>query len=432
MMFFMVLALAIFVVTYVLIITEWVNKMLAAMIGGFTIILVGILTQQEALLAVDWNVIFFLIGMMMVISVLKKTGVFMYLAIKTAKVARGKPLWIMILMFLVTAFLSAFLGSVTTVMILVPVVMLICDELKISPVSFIITMVIASNMGGAATMVGDPPNILIGSATSYTFLDFLFNLTPPILIASGTSVVLMYLIYHKKLTVTNENRARLLSYKEDTLIKDKKLLVRSLVVLGLMLLALAMQSVLHVEIATISMTAGLILLLMSDRKEVDQVLMRDIDWVTLFFFIGLFILVESLVKTGLIGQMANAIVASTQGDTKKASMMILWMSGILSAFIDNVTFVAAMIPMVKTMGSMLGAGVDMHPVWWSLALGTCLGGNGTLIGASSNIVAVGIANRNGFRITFKQFTVIGALFTFNTLVVSAVYILVRYFWLRGL
>lgn len=428
----MLIALAIFVATYVLIITEWVNKMLAAMIGGFVIILVGILPQQEALLAVDWNVIFFLIGMMMVISVLKKTGVFMYLAIKTAKVARGKPLWIMILMFLVTGFLSAFLGSVTTVMILVPVVMLICDELKISPVSFIITMVIASNMGGAATMVGDPPNILIGSATSYTFLDFLFNLTPPILIASGTSVVLMYLIYHKKLKVTNENRARLLSYKEDTLITDKKLLIRSLIVLGLMLLALAMQSVLHIEIATISVTAGLTLLVMSDRKEVDNVLMHDIDWMTLFFFIGLFILVESLVKTGLIGQMANAIVESTKGDTKKASMMILWMSGLLSAFIDNVPFVAAMIPMVKTMGNMLGAGVDMHPVWWALSLGTCLGGNGTLIGASSNIVAVGIANRNGYRITFKQFTVIGILFTINTLMVSALYILIRYFWIRGL
>jgi Na+/H+ antiporter NhaD/arsenite permease-like protein len=428
----MLIALAIFVATYVLIITEWVNKMLAAMIGGFVIILVGILPQQEALLAVDWNVIFFLIGMMMVISVLKKTGVFMYLAIKTAKVARGKPLWIMILMFLVTGFLSAFLGSVTTVMILVPVVMLICDELKISPVSFIITMVIASNMGGAATMVGDPPNILIGSATSYTFLDFIFNLTPPILIASGTSVVLMYLIYHKKLKVTNENRARLLSYKEDTLITDKKLLIRSLIVLGLMLLALAMQSVLHIEIATISMTAGLALLVMSDRKEVDNVLMHDIDWMTLFFFIGLFILVESLVKTGLIGQMANAIVESTKGDTKKASMMILWMSGLLSAFIDNVPFVAAMIPMVKTMGNMLGAGVDMHPVWWALSLGTCLGGNGTLIGASSNIVAVGIANRNGYRITFKQFTVIGILFTINTLMVSALYILIRYFWIRGL
>ncbi len=425
----MIVALAIFVATYVLIITEWINKMLAAMIGGFVIVLTGILHQHEALLAVDWNVIFFLIGMMLVISVLKKTGVFMYLAIKTAKIAKGKPMGIMILMFLVTAFLSALLGSVTTVMILVPVVMLICYELKISPVAFIITMVIASNMGGAATMVGDPPNILIGSSTSYTFLDFLFNLTPPIIIVSATSVILMKLIYNNKLKVSNENRAKLMSYKEDTLIKDKGLLIRSLIVLVLMLTALAMQGILHIETATISMTAGLILMLMSNRKEVDHVLMYDIDWVTIFFFIGLFILVESLVKTGFIDSMASAIVESTQGNTKKASMMILWMSGVLSAFIDNVPFVAAMIPMVKTMGNMIGGGVDMHPVWWSLALGTCLGGNGTLIGASSNIVAVGIASRNGFRITFKQFTIIGLIFTLNSLVFSALYVLIRYFWL---
>ena len=427
----MIIALFIFVLTYVLIITEWINKMLAAMIGGFVIVLTGILHQQEALLAVDWNVIFFLIGMMMVISVLKKTGVFMYLAIRTAKIAKGKPMGIMILMFLVTAFLSALLGSVTTVMILVPVVMLICNELKISPIAFIITMVIASNMGGAATMVGDPPNILIGSSTSYTFLDFFFNLTPPILIVSATSVLLMRLIFNKKLKVSNENRARLMSYKEDTLIKDKGLLLRSLIVLLLMLTALAMQGTLHIETATVSMTAGLILLMMSNRKEVDHVLMHDIDWVTIFFFIGLFILVESLVKTGFIDIMANAIVESTSGDTKKASMMILWMSGVLSAFIDNVPFVAAMIPMVKTMGNMIGTAADMHPVWWSLALGTCLGGNGTLIGASSNIVAVGIANRNGFRITFRQFTIIGMVFTLNSLAFSALYILMRYFWFKA-
>lgn len=427
----MIIALFIFVLTYVLIITEWINKMLAAMIGGFVIVLTGILHQQEALLAVDWNVIFFLIGMMMVISVLKKTGVFMYLAIRTAKIAKGKPMGIMILMFLVTAFLSALLGSVTTVMILVPVVMLICNELKISPIAFIITMVIASNMGGAATMVGDPPNILIGSSTSYTFLDFFFNLTPPILIVSATSVLLMRLIFNKKLKVSNENRARLMSYKEDTIIKDKGLLLRSLIVLLLMLTALAMQGTLHIETATVSMTAGLILLMMSNRKEVDHVLMHDIDWVTIFFFIGLFILVESLVKTGFIDIMANAIVESTSGDTKKASMMILWMSGVLSAFIDNVPFVAAMIPMVKTMGNMIGTAADMHPVWWSLALGTCLGGNGTLIGASSNIVAVGIANRNGFRITFRQFTIIGMVFTLNSLAFSALYILMRYFWFKA-
>jgi len=282
-------------------------------------------------------------------------------------------------------------------------------------------------MGGAATMVGDPPNILIGSATNYQFLDFLFNLTPPVVLITLTSVGLIRLIYRKHMRVSNENRARLMSYRENTLIKDPKLLIRCLIVLTLMLAALAMQGVLGIETATISMTAGLVLLIMSDRKKVDNVLMNDIDWVTIFFFIGLFMIVESLVKTGFIDMMARQIISATHGEPKAASMMILWLSGIFSAIIDNVPFVAAMIPMVKTMGTYINNPEAMHPVWWSLALGTCLGGNGTLIGASANIVAVGIANRNGFHISFKQFTIIGMIFTLNSLVISAVYILLRYF-----
>ena len=426
-MFLMLLALIIFGLTYLFIITEWVNKMLASLIGGFLIIITGIVHQHEALIAVDWNVIFFLIGMMLVISVLKKTGVFMYLAIKTAKVANGKPLMIMILMFLVTAILSAFLGSVTTVMILVPIVLLISGELKISPIPFIITMVIASNMGGAATMVGDPPNILIGSATDYQFLDFLFNLTPPVVIITISSIVLIKIIYRKQMRVSNENRARLMSYREATLIKDRKLLVRSSIVLLLMLIALSMQGILKLETATVSMSAGLFLLLISDRKKVESVLTNDIDWMTIFFFIGLFMLVESLVQTGFIDITAQRIVAATKGQPMMASMMILWLSGIFSAIIDNVPFVAAMIPMVQKMGELMNNTNAMHPIWWSLALGTCLGGNGTLIGASANIVAVGIANRNGFHISFKQFTIIGAIFTLNSLVISTLYILFRYF-----
>ena len=423
----MLIALAVFIVTYIFIITEWINKMLAALTGGFLIIVTGIIHQHEALIAVDWNVIFFLIGMMLVISVLKKTGVFMYVAIHTAKIAKGKPLMILILMFLVTAFLSAFLGSVTTIMILVPIVLLICGELKITPIPFIITMVIASNMGGAATMVGDPPNILIGSATNYQFLDFLFNLTPPVIIITITSLGLIKLIYGKRMRVSTENRARLMSYREDTLIKDRPLLIRSGIVLLLMLTALAMQGVLGIETATISMSAGLALLIMSDRKKVETVLMNDIDWVTIFFFIGLFMIVESLVLTGFIDMLAKQIIFATRGEPKAASMMILWLSGAFSAIIDNVPFVAAMIPLVETMGTYINNPDAMHPIWWSLALGTCLGGNGTLIGASANIVAVGIANRNGFHISFKQFTIIGLIFTLNSLVISAIYILLRYF-----
>lgn len=423
----MLIALAIFVITYLLIITEWINKMLAAMIGGFTLIVTGILGQPEAFAAVDWNVIFFLIGMMLVISVLKDTGLFMYIAIKTAKLARGKPIYIMIYMFVITAFVSAFLGSVTTIMILVPILLLITGELKISPLPFIITMVVASNIGGAATMVGDPPNIIIGSATKYTFLDFLFNLTPPALLISAASIGMIWLFYHKRMKVSTENRARLMSYQEQNLIKSKRNLVISLSVLALMLIALAMQSILGVQTATISMSAGLLLLTLSSRKKVEQVLTNDVDWVTIFFFIGLFIIVESLVKTGFISMLANAVISITHGEPRTTSMAILWMSGVFSAFIDNVPFVAAMIPVIEHIGEVAKQITNIDPLWWSLALGTCLGGNGTLIGASANIVAVGIAKHNGVHISFRQFTKISSIFTIVSLLLCTAYILLRYY-----
>jgi Na+/H+ antiporter NhaD/arsenite permease-like protein len=423
----MLIALAIFGVTYLLIITEWINKMLAAMMGGFAIVLTGIVHQKIAFAAIDWNVIFFLIGMMMVISVMRQTGVFMYLAIKLAKLAKGKPLAIMILMFLLTTFISAFLGSVTTIMILVPIVLLVASELKISPIPFIITMVIASNGGGAATMIGDPPNILIGSATDYDFLDFIINLTPPVLMITLFSTGLIWLLYQKGMQVSNENRAKLMSYNEKNLIKNKKLLIICGIVLILMLIALSLQSIIKIETATIAMTAGLFLLVISDRKKVEHILANDIDWVTIFFFMGLFMIVESLVETGFIGLIASSIMNITHGEPKSTSLVILWVSGIFSAVIDNVPFVAAMIPVIKQLGTMINNPEAMHPVWWSLALGTCLGGNGTMIGASANIVAIGIANRNGFHISFKEYTKIGVIFTLPAIIISMGYILLKFF-----
>lgn len=423
----MLIALAIFGVTYLLIITEWINKMLAALMGGFAIILTGIVNQKVAFAAIDWNVIFFLIGMMLVISVMRQTGVFMYLAIRIAKMAKGKPLAIMVLMYLLTTVISAFMGSVTTIMILVPIVLLIASELKITPIPFIITMVIASNAGGAATMIGDPPNILIGSATDYNFMDFLLNLTPPIIIVTITSVGLIWLLYRKGMVVSNANRAKLMAYNENNLIKSPFLLRTSLIVLALMLFALALQEVLHIETATIAMTAGLFLLVISDRKRVEHILSSDVDWVTIFFFMGLFIIVESLVETGFINMIAEGVMRVTHGEPRSTSMVILWVSSIFSAFIDNVPFVAAMIPVLERLGTLIGNPDVMHPVWWSLALGTCLGGNGTLIGASANIVAVGIANRNGFHISFKEFTKIGMIFMLHSIVISTAYILLRYY-----
>ncbi|MCB5284581.1 MAG: ArsB/NhaD family transporter [Candidatus Cloacimonetes bacterium] len=423
----MFIALLVFAAAYVFIITEWINKMLASLIGGFLLVITGIITQGEAFLAVDWNVIFFLIGMMLVISVLKKTGVFMYVAIKTAKLVRGNPLAIMMLMYAITAFFAAFLDSVTAVMILVPVVMLICHELKTTPVPYIITMAVAANMGGAATMVGDPPNVILGSAIGKTFLDFVINLAPAAIVSVLASLGLIFLFYRKQLQVSLTNRAKLMSYKEEKLITDKRMLTISLTVLGLMLLALALDGYLHIGTASISMTAGLILMIVSNRKKMEPVMAKDIDWVTLFFFIGLFVIVEGLVKTGFINLLAQKVIGATGGNPRSTSMAILWLSGVFSAFVDNVPFVATMIPVLKHISQVINNAGLMDPIWWSLALGTCLGGNGTLIGASANIVAVGIAKQNDFHISFWDFTKISVVFTLVSLLISTAYILIRFF-----
>lgn len=427
----MIFAITVFVITYIMIMTEWINKMTAALLGGFAIVAVQVINQDHAFSKyVDWNVIFLLIGMMMVMGVLKETGIFQWLAIKTAKFAQAKPMRILLLLFAVTAIVSAFLDNVTTVMILIPIALLIANELKISPVPFIITMAIASNIGGTATMIGDPPNVMIGSATTYSFLEFIYHLTPVIIMISIASLGLTWLLYRKGMKVSNENRARLLSFREDNLITDKKLLHRSLIVVGLMLVAFLLQDKLHLHIATIAMISGLILLMFSNRKHVEKFLAQDIDWATIFFFVGLFIIVGSLVETGFIGRVSNEIMAISGSDLKKTSVIILWFSAILSAFIDNVPFVATMIPLIKSIGTHFTA-TQMDPVWWSLSLGACLGGNGTLIGASANIVSVGIAHKNGVKINFLDFTKIGIIYMLLSLLISNLYILLRYFWLMG-
>ncbi len=422
----MIIALLVFILTYLCIITEWINKMLAALIGGFVIIVLGVVDQTLAFSAIDWNVIFFLIGMMLTISVMRQTGMFMYIAIKTAKIAKGSPLKIMAMMFVATAVISAILGSVTTIMILVPIVLLIAEELKITPAPFIITMVIASNMGGASTMIGDPPNILIASATKYTFIDFFLNLTPAIVIVMIGSLGLIWLLYRGKMYVSNERRAKIMEYNDKNLITNPKLLWITLGVVGLMLLAFIFQKPLHLENATIAMAAGLILVFIGSRKKVEEIILNDIDWITIFFFIGLFMIVEGLVHTGFIDLLAQGVMSITNGEPKTTSMVILWLSGILSAWIDNIPFVAAMIPMIKSIGLQMQNVAQVQPLWWALSLGTCLGGNGTLVGASANIVAVGIANRNGYKISFMDYTKIGLIFALESMLLSSAYIWFRY------
>jgi len=357
---------------------------------------------------------------------MRQTGMFMYIAIKTAKIAKGSPLKIMAMMFVATAVISAILGSVTTIMILVPIVLLIAEELKITPAPFIITMVIASNMGGASTMIGDPPNILIASATKYTFIDFFLNLTPAIVIVMIGSLGLIWLLYRGKMYVSNERRAKIMEYNDKNLITNPKLLWITLGVVVLMLLAFIFQKPLHLENATIAMAAGLILVFIGSRKKVEEIILNDIDWITIFFFIGLFMIVEGLVHTGFIDLLAQGVMSITNGEPKTTSMVILWLSGILSAWIDNIPFVAAMIPMIKSIGLQMQNVAQVQPLWWALSLGTCLGGNGTLVGASANIVAVGIANRNGYKISFMDYTKIGLIFALESMILSSAYIWFRY------
>jgi Na+/H+ antiporter NhaD/arsenite permease-like protein len=424
----MILALAIFVLTYFFIISEWINKTTIVLLGGFLIVLCRIMTQDVAFSYIDWNVIFLLIGMMIIMGVIKDTGVFQYAAIKTAKVAKGSPIRIMMLMFAVTAAISAILDNVTTVMIIIPVIILIASELGISPIPFIITQIMASNIGGTATLIGDPPNILIGSAVKLTFIDFIVNLTPVIIIISLLSMAIIYLFFHKRMHVSNQRRAKIMSYNEKILITNKPLLLKSIIVMSLLMIGFVAQEFIHLNSATIAMTAALVLLILSNRREVEHILTQSIDWVSLFFLIGLFMIIGGLNEAGVMSKAAPAIVRVTRANFQFTTLAMIWFSGILSSVIGAVPLVATMIPLIKNMASSFNV-VSMNPMWWALALGSCLGGNGTVLGTAANIVSVGIAKRNGFPISFWRFLRYSFFITLMSLVVSTLYIWLRYFLL---
>lgn len=422
----MFLALTIFVVTYIFIITEWINKMTIVLLGGFLVVLCQIMTQDKAFSYIDWNVIFLLIGMMIIMGVIKDTGVFQYAAIKTAKIAKGSPTKILLLMFVVTAAISAVLDNVTTVIIIIPVIILICTELGISPVPFIITQILASNIGGTATLIGDPPNILIGSANHLTFLDFVYNLTPVIIIITLVSLVFIYFMFHKSLHVSNQRRARIMEYNEKILITNKPLLLKSIIVMTVLMVGFFIQEIIHLNSATIAMTAALVLLILSNRKEVEHIITQSIDWVSLFFFMGLFMIVGGLNEAGVMSKAAPIIIKLTRGNFQIASLGMIWFSGLAASILGSVPLVATMIPLIKNMAASFNP-VSMNPMWWSLALGSCLGGNFTVIGAAANIVSLGIAKRNGYTISFGKFMRYSFLITTMSLVISTLYVYLRYF-----
>lgn len=417
-------AIIIFLVVYALIISEKVHRTVLAMLGAILLIATGITDQETALAHIDFNTLGLLVGMMIIVSVTAETGLFNYLAIKAAKLAKGEPLRILAVLGILTAFGSAFLDNVTTVLLTVPVTFSITKQLRVNPMPYLITQIFASNIGGTATLIGDPPNIMIGSAVKeLTFMAFIQNLTPVVLIIMAVLIPLLMLIFRKQLRTTDELKRGIMEMNEAEMLGDRRMLVKSASMLLLTVAGFFLHQPLHLETATVALAGAFILLLLTGESMMEQAFTR-VEWTTLFFFIGLFVLVSGLVETGVISALASKAVELTGGDLTAASMLILWMSAIASAFLDNIPFVATMIPLIQDMGTM---GItNLEPLWWSLALGACLGGNGTLIGASANLIVAGLADKEGYPITFLKYLKFGLPLMLLTIVISTVYIYVRY------
>jgi len=432
-------ATAIFIVSYVIIISEKVHKTVVALCGAAFMLTFKILDQHEAFhleeYGVDWNVIFLLIGMMTIINLIRPTGFFEYIAIKSAKMGRGEPVRIMVIFAVVTALLSALLDNVTTVLLLAPVTLFIADALDVDPVPYLIMEALASNIGGTATLIGDPPNIMIASKAKLTFMDFIFHLTPIVLILMVVLVFVIKLIFRKKLQSSPELKKRVLAMDEKSAISDPVMLKKSFFVLFLVLTGFVFHGALHYEPATVALFGAGLLLLLSNTKEPHAIL-AEIEWPTIFFFIGLFVIIGGVVKVGLIKWMSLKMLAITQGNLFGTSMLLLWFSAVASAIVDNIPYVATMNPLIVDMASQLwpdksGLALLQHaglmPLWWSLALGACLGGNGSPIGASANVIVVGMAERAGRKISFGRFVAYGLPIMFLTVFISMLYVWARYY-----
>lgn len=420
-----VIAIGIFLVTYAFIISEKLHRTIVAMSGGILMVLFGIVSQEQAIHHIDFNTLGLLIGMMILVAVTAQTGVFKYVAIRAAKAAKGKPIRILVYLSIITAVASAFLDNVTTVLLIVPVTFSIARQLQLNPIPFLITEIIASNAGGTATLIGDPPNIMIGSAVpELDFMAFMINLAPVVLVIMAVTVLCFVFIYRKQLVTSPELSAKIMQMNERDEITDTLLLKKSLTVMALTIIGFMLHGAFHLESATIALTGAFLLLLLTGEHYLEDAISK-VEWNTIFFFIGLFVLVSGLVETGVIAKLAGEAINLTGGDPLHTSLLILWLSAIASAFVDNIPFVATMIPMIKEMGA-LGI-TNLEPLWWSLALGACLGGNGTLIGASANVIVAGLASKEGYNISFMGFLKVAFPLMLLSIAISHLYVYLRYF-----
>jgi Na+/H+ antiporter NhaD/arsenite permease-like protein len=414
------LAGGIFLITYVLIVTERVPRIVSGLLGGMAMILFGVLSQEEAFQAVDWNVIFLLVGMMVIASILRHTGLFQWIAIQAVKLGKGDPFRVLLILSVVIAVTSALLDNVTIVVLAAPVALFVAASLRVSPLPFLIAAILASNIGGTATLVGDPPNILIGSAAGIDFLTFVTNLAPISLLILAGFLGLARFLFRNDLRARKDRVTDIAALEVDTLITDSTLLRKSLIVMAGVIVGFLLHGALHLEPATIAL-AGATILLLWGRSDPHEAL-QDVEWTTLFFFIGLFITVQAVVKVGIIEAVAEAALRLTGGSLPLTSMLLLWLSAFASGIVDNIPYTATMIPVVEN----LGMSMPIMPLWWSLALGACLGGNITLVGAAANVVVANLAEKSGHPISFRKFLGYGLATTLMSLVLATGYVWLRY------
>jgi Na+/H+ antiporter NhaD/arsenite permease-like protein len=422
-------AVAVFTVAYVLIATEKIHRVAAALGGAAIMLLIAATDAGHAFFSeeagIDWNVIFLLIGMMLIVAVLKRTGAFEYLAIWATKRAKGRPFRVMVLLVIVTAVASAFLDNVTTVLLIAPVTFLVCERLGVPVVPFLIAEVLASNIGGTATLVGDPPNIIIASRAGLSYNDFLIHLAPLILVLLVVFIGLCRILFRSAFRYDPERAAQIAALRERDAIRDGRLLAVSMLVLAVVTAAFVLHTALHLEPSVVAIVGGLVLLALS-RLDAGEIA-KDVEWPTLVFFAGLFVMVGALVNTGVIEEISSAAIDATEGRLFFASMILLWGSALLSAIVDNIPYVATMSPVVAEMVNSNGNTSQSQVLWWALALGADLGGNATAVGASANVVVLGIAERAGKPITFWQFTKYGLVVTAVTVALAMPYLWLRYF-----
>lgn len=418
-------ALAVFLFTYGLIMSERIHRTVAAMFGAAVVMMLKVVPWEKLPEYLDLDTIFLLAGMMIIVNTARNSGLFEYLAIKTAKLAKGSPIRVLLLFSVVTALVSSFLDNVTTVLLLTPMLLYISRLMEINPMPFLLSEIFASNIGGAATLIGDPPNIMIGSAAKLSFMDFILNMSPIAFIDLLVSIVLIYFIYRGALKVDERDREKinrtLERLDEKAAIKDLALFRKSIATIGLVVVLFFLHDRFGVEPAVVALFGASFILLWS-REKPEEVL-EKVEWATLFFFGGLFIIVGGLVETGFIGQLANWITSHIVGEGE-ALIAIAWFSAFASAIIDNIPFTATMIPLIKAMGGSL----NIYPLWWALSLGACLGGNGTAIGASANVVVIGIAEREGVKITFGDFLKVGMFIMMATVAIGVGLLWIRYVW----